>query len=410
MLSAGNIKVALIANANAPQGNILKTTVTLLIPPYMSAFNSPSDDQEISQTQTFFTGYTLSSAGVIMGSKIFCANGDADEFISVTPASGGQSGNFYYQWQEKIGPDWIDIPGATNLTYDAPNTFSSRYYRRNAKGTLCDNWLSTDSVTVIIDSLPIIGVQAGNNISLNCVNTSQQIGSLPITGQLYSWLPANGLNNNTIAQPIASPSISTTYTLTVVDSNQCIATDTIRINVNNIAQTINAGSDEYLTCVVTSTTIGPSNDSSISYSWSPPIGLSATNIAQPLATPNSTTTYTLQIVDSNGCETHDEITVFVNNIAQIANAGPDINLNCNLTEATLGGNSISGTNYLWTPAIGLSANNIAHPIVSPNSNTIYTLTTSDSNGCIATDIVSVSIDTIPPIANAGLDKNLDCNT
>jgi len=39
----------------------------------------------------------------------------------------------------------------------------------------------------------------------------------------YSWNPSTGLNNASIANPVASPAATTTYTCTVTDNNGCTA-------------------------------------------------------------------------------------------------------------------------------------------------------------------------------------------
>jgi hypothetical protein len=48
---------------------------------------------------------------------------------------------------------------------------------------------------------------------------SVQIGSTPINGVKYSWSPVTGLSNPNIANPIASPTTTTTYTLTTTENN-----------------------------------------------------------------------------------------------------------------------------------------------------------------------------------------------
>lgn len=51
---------------------------------------------------------------------------------------------------------------------------------------------------------------------------------LGVTGRpdiFYSWSPTTGLNNSNIANPMATPGTSTTYTLTVVDTNQLACTN-----------------------------------------------------------------------------------------------------------------------------------------------------------------------------------------
>lgn len=48
----------------------------------------------------------------------------------------------------------------------------------------------------------------------------------------YAWSPATALSNTAIGNPLASPSVSTSYVLTVTDSLGCVATDTVEVTVN----------------------------------------------------------------------------------------------------------------------------------------------------------------------------------
>lgn len=49
----------------------------------------------------------------------------------------------------------------------------------------------------------------------------------------------------------------------------------------------------------------------LTYQWSPAAGLSATDIADPIASPNETTTYTCSISDGSGCTTTRQVTVTI---------------------------------------------------------------------------------------------------
>ena len=72
-----------------------------------------------------------------------------------------------------------------------------------------------------------------------------------------------------------------------------------------------------------------------------------------------------------------------------ANAGTDVAL-CAGESALL--QATGGVSYLWSPSTGLSDTGIANPIVSVSMSTVYTVTTTDANGCVASDDVLVSID------------------
>jgi gliding motility-associated-like protein len=71
-----------------------------------------------------------------------------------------------------------------------------------------------------------------------CEGASQQLNGTGGNGQQpysYSWSPATGLSDPNIADPIASPTVTTVYTLTVTDDNNCTDTDNVTVNVNPAA-------------------------------------------------------------------------------------------------------------------------------------------------------------------------------
>ena len=86
----------------------------------------------------------------------------------------------------------------------------------------------------VIDDVSIYeqpDVNAGND-TLIPPGDSVRLG---ITGRpdiFYSWSPATGLNNPNIANPMATPSISTIYVLTVTDTNSLACTNVFKDTVN----------------------------------------------------------------------------------------------------------------------------------------------------------------------------------
>lgn len=89
--------------------------------------------------------------------------------------------------------------------------------------------LSNNNIMMQVKSVPEISAGAdktiflGNNIQL----------SPTITGDVanYLWTPSSGLDNPDIENPIASPVITTDYTLHVTSSNGCSVSDSIKVNV-----------------------------------------------------------------------------------------------------------------------------------------------------------------------------------
>ncbi len=68
-----------------------------------------------------------------------------------------------------------------------------------------------------------------------CYGDSIMIGpQIEDSTATYLWVPSTGLNNANIANPLASPDITTEYILTVTDTNICVDYDTVIITVIQI--------------------------------------------------------------------------------------------------------------------------------------------------------------------------------
>jgi len=126
-------------------------------------------------------------------------------------------------------------------------------------------------------------------------------------------------------------------------------------------------------------------------SWSPKIGLDNANILNPIATPTSTTTYTITLTNPlTQCFDTDEVTIIVAEFPA-ANAGADITL-CPGDIAQLQALSVVGAVYKWSPETGLSNPNIANPKVTAGTESVtYTLLVTSKEGCEATDQITVTI-------------------
>jgi len=276
-----------------------------------------------------------------------------------------------------------------NFGNGGTSTATNPTYTYNNNGTYTITLYATDNMgnTDWYDVEVTIGgggnfANAGNNVSM-CQGSSITLNASG--GNSYSWSPSTGLSNANIANPTASPNSTTTYTVTVNSGNGCTDTDQVTVTVNSAIA--NAGNNVSM-CQGSLTTLNASGGNS--YSWSPSGGLSNANIANPTASPNSTTTYTVTVTNANGCTDTDQVTVTVNSAN--ANAGNNVSI-CQGSSTTL--NASGGNSYFWTPSFGLSNSNVANPTASPNSTTTYTVIVTDGNGCTDTDQVTITVNTLP---------------
>lgn len=254
--------------------------------------------------------------------------------------------------------------------------------------------LGTDTVTITVNPLP--SADAGSDTLICNSDTVQLFAS---GGVSYSWSPTTGLSNPNIANPLAFPSVTTTYTVTVTDNNGCTDTDFITITVGN--PLANAGIDASF-CLGDSVQLNASGGTS--YSWSPTTGLSNPNIANPWASPSITTVYTVTVSDINGCSNSDSVTVTVNALP-LVDAGPDTIL-CEGDSVVIGGSPTgpAGATYLWSPNFDLDNPTLANPTSTPSGSITYIVTVSDTNTCNNTDTMNIVVNPLP-IADAGVDTS-----
>ncbi|MBX7181011.1 MAG: PKD domain-containing protein [Bacteroidia bacterium] len=300
--------------------------------------------------------------------------------IFVMGASGGSS----YVWSPVTG---LSDPNSAAPVATPPGTTTYTVSVTDANG--CVN---TDQMTLTINPLPTPNAGSDQAICLG------QSANLSASGGLtYAWLPAATLDNPSIANPVATPGTTTTYTVTVTDANNCLGSDDILITVNPLPPA-DAGPDEAI-CLGSSVNLGAGGG--ISYSWNPTTNLDDPSISNPNANPTTNTTYTVTVTDANGCVNTDDVDITINPLPT-ANAGNDASI-CFGNTITL--NASGGILYQWSPAIALSNANISNPVASPAGSVTYTVNVTDNNGCQNTDMVIITV-TPPPAANAGIDLEI----
>jgi len=166
----------------------------------------------------------------------------------------------------------------------------------NAKG--CSK---TDSMTVTVNPLP--PANAGTD-TIICFSDSIQLNASTPSGVLYVWSPSTGLSNDSIANPMASPAETTTYTVTVTNANGCTATSEILITVKPlpfVSLASDADNNEIYVGDVITFTSTPSGYVNYQFYVNSASGQSsASNIYATNSLPNGQSTVYV-IVTNNGC-------------------------------------------------------------------------------------------------------------
>ncbi len=229
--------------------------------------------------------------------------------------------------------------------------------------------LATDSVQIVVNALPIVTITG-----IDTICDGDTTALLASGGTGYSWS-----TGNLTALIDVSPSVATTYVVTVTDNNACAASASQVVFVNALPTITITGSDTL--CAEDSTLLlgtGASN-----YVWS-----TGDLTALISVMPGSSTTYTVTGTDLNGCTNATSIAVVVNALPTPAITGPDSMCVGDTITLTASG----GATYFWdTFFSGPSIN------VSPASNTTYGVTATDANGCQAATSMLVVVGALPVV-------------
>src|SRR5690606_38566949 len=105
-------------------------------------------------------------------------------------------------------------------------------------------------------------------------------------------------------------------------------------------------------------------------------------------TPTSTGIYTVTGTDSNGCKNTAQVVVNVNPLPTVTATATSVNF-CAGGATTLNGNGASS--YTWDKGV---SNNVAFV---PTATNVYTVTGVDSNGCVNTAQIKVTVNQLPAI-------------
>ncbi|MFN6037393.1 MAG: gliding motility-associated C-terminal domain-containing protein, partial [Bacteroidota bacterium] len=304
-----------------------------------------------------------------------------------------------YSWS---GPGILSGNNTASAVVNATGTYTLTVTNTT---TGCSN-TSTVSVSA---SAGLPNISMGNSQVIDCINLSATISGTSTTpGVNYQWSAGANTPNN----PSTSVNTAGTYTLTVTDpSNGCSNYGTVLVTNNSAQPNADAGSNQFITCSTNSVSLsGSSTTLGVNFLWTPggsTPSTSSTNV-------NAAGTYTLTVTDpSNGCSAQSTVIVALDTASPDVNAGNIQTLTCGQNSVTISGSSATaGTSFSWEgPSAGSPAG------TTPTSSStqvsavgVYTLSvTNPSNGCSASDTVSVLPDANLPNVSAGNDAIISCN-
>jgi len=245
------------------------------------------------------------------------------------------------------------------VSYAAPGVYTISMTCSNAAGT---STVAVKTVTVnqgpafTLNSNPTSTVCAGNNVTIT-----------PSGATTYTLV-----NNGSTTPPfVVTPAVATIYSVSAITSgtNTCKRTQTLSITIGTININITPASASV--CPGSSVTLTGSG--ATTYTWS-----SGPNTAAITVTPASTITYTLN-GSSSGCTGTKTVQVTVHPLPTVTVNSATICPSSTVALIASGANTYSWSTTATTSSI----------IVSPATNTNYTVTGTSALGCKASAVASV---------------------
>ncbi len=356
--------------------------------------NSSTGEIDIAATGlgTFTVTYITSGACPDTATQTIVITNQADATITGTP----------------YGPYCINDPNVTLSAATPGGTWSGTgiidatngIFSPNSAGvgtftityTISGNCGDTDSVSITVT--PGDTATFSYPSSTYCTTDTNPVPTIAGTSGGTFTINNGGVINPSTGEIDINASGVGTFTVVYTTSGTCPASDSVTITITNCIYPIaNFSVSDSIICqgeCVDFTDM--SNGSPTSWNWTfagaNPDSSSEQNPANICYDSAGVFIVQLIVSNANGADTTTS-SIFVSPLPTV-DAGNDTTINGGQT-VTLNANG-TGTSYTWSPSSGLSCTTCPNPSVSPDETTTYTVITTDSVGCVASDQITIYVD------------------
>ena len=332
---------------------------------------------------------TTSTATVCLGSS-----------VPFTASSNNAGSAPLYQWQVN------GINAGTNSAIFVSNILNNNDQVRCTltSSASCVSPVNVSSNTIIISILSSVGpaVSISTSDSIICSGSLTTFTAIPSGGGVtptYQW-KVNGVNAGTNSPTFTTSSLQNNDQVKVVMTSSLACALPLNATSNAIVMAVttspiaNAGNDVSI-CAGSSTQLSGSGGTG--YLWSPAIGLSSSTIANPIATPMSTTSYILTVTNGS-CISRDTVLVIIQQpftpTVSISTVSNNICVGSTATFTAVASNAGTNPNYQWyVNGINAGTNSATFSTNSLQNNAQVKVIVT-SNGCTTTPVVTSNIITI----------------
>jgi large repetitive protein len=242
----------------------------------------------------------------ISTSQTICFN-TAPSLITGSLPTGG-SGSYTYLWEmstEGADKGFTTAPGSNNKQdYSSGPLSLTVWLRRVVSSESCDRLIS-DPVKISVTPQPQAPDAKGVTI---CAGDKATLTAADKGGRLEWYASAASGTPLGFGNSFTTPSLQHTTTYYVQEVSQSCASERREVKVSVTESTANAGLDA---TIVKGRSAELQASGGIKYTWSPAESLSDATVANPVAKPDKTTTYTVTVETEAGCKFTDQVTITV---------------------------------------------------------------------------------------------------
>ncbi len=288
----------------------------------------------------------------------------------------------------------LNVMGALNYTWSpamglnsssSPNVLASPNVNTTYQ-VLGSNGVCTNTLVIDLKVIPFPSLSLTASEQFICYGATVQLTASG--AESYLWSPVASLSNSVGSSVIASPQISTAYTLIGSNSIGTVSCSKLLEYPIVVIPYVNASiSNSVALCLGEACQLIASGGNT--YSWSPKESLNASEQAAVVAQPEKSTTYTVEISKNGSCGVSKTVYVQVNPNPTLS-AGRDTSFNINEPMFI---RAETNANLQWISGEGIQCSTCVYSAIKTTRNTCYFALATNEFNCKAEDQVCITITT-----------------
>lgn len=214
-------------------------------------------------------------------------------------------------------------------------------------------------------------------------------------GLTYTWTPSDGLSSINTATTMASPTITTVYTVSAAGCTSNTS-QTVAVVVSNTPPVIGSINGPASVCPNVNNVSYSVNDlSGTTYSWTLSSGFtlaSTSHTTAGIVINVANTSGTLTVSATNACGTSTTVkTISITDLSLTVSASPTIVCSGNPTSLS----AFGASNYTWAPAVTAASTTGSLVTANPTTPTVYTVT---GTAGVCTGVATITIAIAPSLS------------